>query len=309
MHIADTLRGIGLVLFIVIVAGTIAYAGDRVGHNIGRKRLTLFGIRPRYTSTIVAVGTGMFIAFVVTLGAILASQEVKTAFFRLNALNAQIEALRNREQAVESTHVVINVNTVMSPYFVVLSNSQSRDQRLQIVRRLYADTAAYVNTRYRGAPLRPFVPPKDLDQRLAQIAYGDTVAAMLSRGNVLVLAAADQNVYPHDPIAFALHALADVPVFRRGQFIWQLRIPANRNVVPAFALQQLENSVAMQAERNGMPVYFVGNVQPAQYFPSPAEIQRDLTTGSSGYAMTAFAATDVYPHTVAVPIVVTLQKL
>ncbi len=74
-------RGIGIVLFIVVLAGVIAYIGDRVGHQVGRKRLTLFNIRPRYTSTIIAVATGMIIAFVVTLAAIFASNQVKVAFF------------------------------------------------------------------------------------------------------------------------------------------------------------------------------------------------------------------------------------
>ena len=88
MQVIDIVRGIGIVLFIALVAGGIAYVGDRVGHQVGRKRLTLFGIRPRYTSTIIAVGTGMIIALVVTLAAIIASQQVKTAFFRLNSINA-----------------------------------------------------------------------------------------------------------------------------------------------------------------------------------------------------------------------------
>ena len=53
---------------VMAIAGGVAYVGDRVGHQVGRKRLTLFGIRPRYTSTIIAIATGMIIALVVTLG-------------------------------------------------------------------------------------------------------------------------------------------------------------------------------------------------------------------------------------------------
>ena len=65
-----TLGGIALIVAIVLIAGVIAYIGDRVGHQVGRKRLTLFNLRPKYTSTIVAVGTGMMIALVVTLTAL-----------------------------------------------------------------------------------------------------------------------------------------------------------------------------------------------------------------------------------------------
>lgn len=94
----DIVRGTGTILIIMIIAGAIAYVGDRVGHQVGRKRLTLFGIRPRYTSTIVAVGTGMLIAFIVTMIAILASQQVKTAFFKLNQINSEIADLQARQK-------------------------------------------------------------------------------------------------------------------------------------------------------------------------------------------------------------------
>ncbi|HEX3369662.1 MAG TPA: DUF3084 domain-containing protein [Candidatus Cybelea sp.] len=84
MSFVEIVRGIGNVAFVMAIAGGVAYVGDRVGHQVGRRRLSLFGIRPRYTSTIVAIATGMVIALVVTLGAIFASQQVKTAFFKLN---------------------------------------------------------------------------------------------------------------------------------------------------------------------------------------------------------------------------------
>src|SRR5579875_2054309 len=98
MSIIDILRGTGIVVFIVVLAGVIAYLGDRVGHQVGRKRLTLFNIRPRYTSTIIAVGTGMIIALVITLVAIFASNQVKTAFFKLNEINGEIQSAQARAE-------------------------------------------------------------------------------------------------------------------------------------------------------------------------------------------------------------------
>ena len=55
----SVLPGIISVFGITIVAGAIAYIGDRVGHQVGRKRMTLFGLRPKYTSTLVAVWRGL----------------------------------------------------------------------------------------------------------------------------------------------------------------------------------------------------------------------------------------------------------
>src|SRR6202158_529448 len=97
----SVLPGILSVFGITIVAGVIAYIGDRVGHQVGRKRLTMFGLRPKYTSTIVAVATGMLIALSVTLVALVASNLVRTAFFRLGNIQARINALEAQSLAME----------------------------------------------------------------------------------------------------------------------------------------------------------------------------------------------------------------
>jgi len=50
-----------LVVLLVVLAGVIAYAGDRLGTWVGRRRLTVFGARPKLTGQIVGVGAGIVI--------------------------------------------------------------------------------------------------------------------------------------------------------------------------------------------------------------------------------------------------------
>jgi uncharacterized protein (DUF3084 family) len=52
-----------LILFIfVVVCGFIAYWGDLLGRRMGKRRLSLFGLRPRYTAIVTTTITGMLIA-------------------------------------------------------------------------------------------------------------------------------------------------------------------------------------------------------------------------------------------------------
>ncbi|MGB6600729.1 MAG: DUF3084 domain-containing protein, partial [Candidatus Cybelea sp.] len=121
MNLVEIVRGIGNIAVVMGLAGAVAYVGDRVGHQVGRKRLSLFGIRPRYTSTIVAIATGMFIALVVSLAAIFASEQVKTAFFKLTTLNAQINEMQARQRDLEAKvntgRLVLPVDTLMVPFY------------------------------------------------------------------------------------------------------------------------------------------------------------------------------------------------
>lgn len=53
-----------LLLFLLLIplSGFVAWAGDRIGHKIGKRRHSLLGLRPRHTATLMTVFAGMAIA-------------------------------------------------------------------------------------------------------------------------------------------------------------------------------------------------------------------------------------------------------
>ena len=53
--------GLYLIAVLVVTGGAIAFIGDRLGTKIGKKRLSIFGLRPRHTSNVVTVITGFVI--------------------------------------------------------------------------------------------------------------------------------------------------------------------------------------------------------------------------------------------------------
>ena len=86
--------GIYLIAALVVSGGAIAFIGDRLGTKIGKKRLSIFGLRPRHTSNVITVITGILITGL-TIGLLsLASKEVRTALFGLDELNASLETAR-----------------------------------------------------------------------------------------------------------------------------------------------------------------------------------------------------------------------
>ena len=83
------------------MAGLIAFIGDRVGMRVGRRRLTLFGLRPRHTSMIITVVTGVLIA-AVSLGILTAaSNEVRLALFRIDEIHAVLAENRRQLEALQ----------------------------------------------------------------------------------------------------------------------------------------------------------------------------------------------------------------
>ena len=78
--------GIALILLLVAVSGLIAYIGDKVGRHVGKRRISFFGLRPKHTSIIVTVVTGVTIVSVTLCALFLISKQARTSFFGIQKL-------------------------------------------------------------------------------------------------------------------------------------------------------------------------------------------------------------------------------
>ncbi|HOC91866.1 MAG TPA: DUF3084 domain-containing protein [bacterium] len=95
------LRGIALVVLLVFISGLIAYIGDYVGRKVGKKRISLFNLRPKYTSIIVTIITGAVIVSVTLILLFAFSQYARTSFFGLKRIVDELET--RKVQLQEST--------------------------------------------------------------------------------------------------------------------------------------------------------------------------------------------------------------
>jgi len=82
-------------LIISIIAGSaaLAYAGDVLGFKYGKQRISIFGLRPRYTSRIITAFTGILISVVVLAILSFFSEGVRTALFRMRAIQQEMSLL------------------------------------------------------------------------------------------------------------------------------------------------------------------------------------------------------------------------
>lgn len=87
------LSGIIKFVFLALLGGIIAMVGDQVGRRVGRKRISIFNLRPRYTSLIFTVGFGMLIS-IVTIGIVsVVSKEARIALFEMDKLEKERQDL------------------------------------------------------------------------------------------------------------------------------------------------------------------------------------------------------------------------
>jgi uncharacterized protein (DUF3084 family) len=134
-----------LILFVVgiaVVGGVSAWIGDRLGHWVGKKRISKFGLRPRHTAMLYTVWTGVFIAVAVVFGLMKFDHKVQYALTQGPLVIAQNIMLgkQNRAQQLQ-----IGKNNVMiSEQQGTISGQESQiaEQKRQI---------AEVNKKYAAA--------------------------------------------------------------------------------------------------------------------------------------------------------------
>lgn len=84
-----------IIIILLFISGLIAYIGDYVGRFIGKKRLLLFGLRPRYSAIAITVFTGVVIAIFTGTILFVASADVRTALFGLEKLKNELKQINN----------------------------------------------------------------------------------------------------------------------------------------------------------------------------------------------------------------------
>lgn len=93
--------GFTLIFILAFIGGVIAYIGDKIGMKIGRKRLTLFGLRPKYTGIVITIVTGIFISLASIIILAIASDDVRTALFRMKEIQETLAVnQRQLEQSI-----------------------------------------------------------------------------------------------------------------------------------------------------------------------------------------------------------------
>lgn len=126
--------GIMLIVVLVLTGGVIAFIGDRLGSKVGKKKLSLFGLRPRHTSILVTIITGILIT-TVTFGILaIASKDVRTALFGMDKLKAE---LNDKQYALEEASndlasVTFDLNTTKEEYAKSKKDLEESQEDLEI---------------------------------------------------------------------------------------------------------------------------------------------------------------------------------
>ena len=101
-----------LIVLTLLASGVLSIIGDRIGMKFAKRRISLGGLRPKYTASILTAMTGMTISLFVIVILAIVSESVRTSLFSMQFIQRQIVELTKQlqdsrnEQQVSSLLIV-----------------------------------------------------------------------------------------------------------------------------------------------------------------------------------------------------------
>jgi len=124
----------------VVAGGFVAWVADKLGRTLGKKRLTLFGLRPRHTATMITVLTGMFIPFITIVFVAMVSSDVREWIAERDKLKNQVGQLTSQRNNL------LNSNSGLQTTNLGLKKENDNlDKRLAIQSQHIAEQKAQVD--------------------------------------------------------------------------------------------------------------------------------------------------------------------
>ncbi|MDR2006009.1 MAG: DUF3084 domain-containing protein [Acidaminococcales bacterium] len=138
--------GLATIFIIAILGGLIAFIGDKLGYKFGKQRLSVLGLRPKHTSTLIAVCSGVIVAAATIFALSLVSADARTALFGLEKLKEQLRGtekeVRDKNEELigaqaklsESNAAIIAANKERDKANRLLGEAESARKEMEIAR-------------------------------------------------------------------------------------------------------------------------------------------------------------------------------
>lgn len=235
------LRVAFIFLLVAVLAGGIAMLGNQLGRKIGRKKMTVFGLRPRHTSIFITTMTGSVIACSTLALAMIFSQDVADA---VKGTSARLDALRQREkqllERIEQLSAEVRRGTIIWKFGerIALTTIPAESDRAKVERSI-SEMIVQANVLSVAKNNRIAVsqnqPQFDLDRVLIKYSPEDFQGWLdtytMQPQPVGLWLEVTENCMFKDPVPITVRSFPVSPIFTQGQEVYSKEIDPKQFLV------------------------------------------------------------------------------
>jgi uncharacterized protein (DUF3084 family) len=247
-------------LIAALLSGFIAFLGNQLGRYIGKRKMTIFGMRPRNTSIFITIVTGMLIAILTLSAFALFSREVRIVLTGINVYKKERDTLlkevKNLALVVRQGEFVFQVNQPIK-VGVVNADGSAADIKEQIKGILADanDAVVFENNQWAKEKKLPLI---SREQKLVGYfpeEYQETIAKLAQRhGSYVVLLYSSWNAFLGDKVAVHFSYYKNKVVFYPDEVIYSQKIDGKKLSRDEIIVQLLHviGQIQTVAEKRGM---------------------------------------------------------
>jgi len=254
-------RGLLVVFVALCIGGLLSYLGNQFGRQVGRRKMSFLGLRPRYTSILITVAVGMFISlFTITMIAFF-SQRARVALLGMKALSTEKTEL---QREIDAQNRTLHRNTALyqlnEPIAMGVVNpsrgTAAIDRQLEDI---LTRTSSDVEQRNDEFALFSKVALLGSSKKTDLLEYdrkevgrcADGIAA--DNRPVVVVIYSRKNAYFKEKVKVGISVLPDPVIFRKGETLFSTHIKGDQNEEKIFSeMMEFLEEVEQKAERKGM---------------------------------------------------------
>jgi uncharacterized protein (DUF3084 family) len=203
-----------LIPTLILVSGVVAFVGNLVGRSIGRRRLAIFGLRPRRTAQLVTVITGMLITVVTLAVVLLVSNDARQALFHLQEVRRQVAEQEAKLKALQTRDVLY-----LHDQEVLRTVIDGREPPTVVRNKVQA----FFDLAVQGARQRGVAPGLDgtaVRMFPSGLTVEDVAQDIIERREPMVVRMiATENTVRGEPLQATVIGFPNVPVFKAGETI------------------------------------------------------------------------------------------
>ena len=142
------MAGFLFVIGLIMVSGLVAYVGDNLGRKIGKAKLMIFGLRPKHTSIVIAIATGMVITAITIVALAVFSKDVRDMLLRFEDIKDNLIQAESdyRKKTQELTRTQEELDATESDLRMLKDLLASRDRDAILLQQEINDRKAELET-------------------------------------------------------------------------------------------------------------------------------------------------------------------
>lgn len=296
------LYGIAVVFIVLLFGGAAAWLTSEFARNVARQKISFFGLRPRHTSVLITVVSGIFVSLAILAIIAFSSEKARHALLALNRLETRSAEMKQelfRRNSLRPTAALFTLGDPVSMKYV--RSELLAAEKEQAVYALLDSAQAELHGRNADAAL--FLDPVFKTSDKPAVSYDrERLFALIDglsriKSDVVVVACAESTVMMGKNLPLYFTAVPRRIVYRQGERIAEFSVDGTlQEDLVLLQIYEFLHELETKAAADGMMKVPASRRLTALSYGQITSLTARVMEANRPLKLAAYAPSNIYNH-------------